>query len=126
MAMPMRLVVMLHRRRSARAGSAANSITTATVMPSTSDPPRLTAARARRARSRASADKQNTAVIDVGACRPGRDEVVQSPEKFCRIVVIEAGARIKTELFGPRKGRFIDAGAGRVAGCPAAAIGAVR
>src|SRR4051794_9720463 len=121
--MPTRLVVMLHRRRSARAGvdAVAEAPTKAAM-----EARRVPAATAALSQPRASADEDDSAVIDVGSCRSRGDEVAQSLKESCRIVVTEEGARIKTEAPGPRKGGLIDERAGRVGGGAAAAIRAVR
>src|SRR3712207_3011383 len=104
--MPTRLVVMLHRRRSARAGEAVRrDATKRTAAPPI---PRC------RARERCSADEDDPAIIDVGSRRSRGDEVAQTLKKTCRIVVIEQAARIKTEALRPRKGRCVDERAGGV------------
>src|SRR5215207_6916714 len=109
--MPMRLVVMLHRRKSARAAVAASGETPSSAPRSTKRRHAFGAA-AEPGALRASADEDDPAVINVGSCRSRGDEVAQSGEEICRIVVIEQGARIKTEALCSRKGGFVDDRAG--------------
>src|SRR3954469_17163080 len=112
--MPTRLEVRLHMRKSARAGPAtrfgameATSATAASPLSRLRERVRvrLRAALTRTAapdstlgsqpegrlspvsRKRNSADEDDAAVIDIRSCRPGHQEVAQTLEKICRIIV---------------------------------------
>src|SRR5687768_12555629 len=121
--MPTRLVVMLHSRRSARAAVTASGDAPSRQPTSAT---RVHAFGKPRRGYGGSADEDDAAVIDVGSGRSGSDEVLQTLEEICRIVVLKEGGRIKTEPLRPRKGGFVDDGAGRIGGRAAAAVGAVR
>ena len=104
---------MLHRRRSARAGVAATS------------GPATASARAAQVRRRL-AHKADAAIIDVGACRSGGEEIAQGLKESGRVVVGEKRCRIKARRAGPREGRRIDERTGGIGRGAASAIGAVR
>src|SRR5918993_875307 len=121
--MPTRLVVMLHRRKSARAADPTDEAARRTAASAKRDHAPVAAATSR---GSASADEDNAAVIDVGSRGSRADEVAQSLEEICRIVVAQEGARIKTEALGAHKGGLVDDGPGGIAGRAAAAVRAVR
>src|SRR5262245_59326664 len=125
--MPTRLGVMLHRRRSARAGEAAKigaSETASAARRSARLAPREPGmARARRIVR--SADKADPAVIDVRSGRSGDEKVAQRREESRRIVVGEKGCGIKAGGASPCQGRLVDERSRGVRRLPAAAVGAV-
>src|SRR4051812_44131230 len=110
MAMPMRLVVRLHMRRSARAG-VASALDIITVIPAAakrragiqprgptpwvpdSRVPRLPG----RPRRGLSAHKDDAAVIDVGSGRSAGDKVGETLEEARRIVLGEKRRRVEPE-----------------------------
>src|SRR6185436_17557441 len=107
MAMPMRLVVRLHMRRSAWAG-VASALDTITVIPAAAKrragiqprapTPWVPDSRLRRLPGRPrrglSVDEDDAAVIDVGSGRSAGDEVAETLEETCRIVLGEKRRRV--------------------------------
>src|SRR5215207_9895371 len=112
--MPMRLVVMLHMRRSATAGEAARV-----------NAPSASANSVVRARQRGSADEDDAAIIHVGAGWSGGEEIAQAFEETRRVVVGEDWPDIKSRRLRPHECRLVDERAGGIARVAAAAVGAI-
>src|SRR3712207_2109648 len=117
--MPMRLGVRLHMRRSAKAGVALNInivIPAAAKRRAGSHPrapaPWIPDGRVPRPSGRPpevdSVHEDDAAVIDVGSGRSAGDEVAETREEICLIVVGEEGRRVEAERPGAGKRGLVD------------------
>src|SRR5262245_43732368 len=140
--MPTRLVVLLHRRKSASARVGVSATVAATRKPPNRTPTERVRdwsimvrrsliiplnGRARISRAGSSAvNEASPKIVDVGVGWPRYQQVVQFSEEFGRIVVIKKDGRIEAQLAGPTQCRSVEQGACRILWLAGPAIGSVR
>src|SRR6516162_9097352 len=131
MAMPTRLDVLLHKRKSAAAGpvdtvsgSAANALAKSAPRNQFATITRLIPS-ADSFSIGGSVNDDGAEVGDVGERRAGYEQVADGVEKPRGIVVGEKRGGNEAEPFSPFKGRIVDKGPGRVVWPAPAAIGSI-
>src|SRR5690242_2941194 len=115
MAMPTRLGVLLHRRKSAAAGPVEEMMSgSAAIELASSAPPNLFATMGRLIEDAGSfsiggaVNDEGAEVRDVGERRPGYEQVADGVEKPRRIVVGEKRGGIEAEPLGSRQGGIVN------------------
>src|SRR5215472_8842233 len=132
MAMPTRLDVLLHRRKSAAAGPvdkrvsgrAANTLANSATLNLFATMPRLIPS-VDSFSIGGPVNDDGAEVGDVGERRTGYEQVADRLEKPRRIVVGEKRGGIEAKVFGPRQGRVVEKGTGRVVRPAPAAVGSI-
>src|SRR6516225_6258973 len=131
MAMPTRLDVLLHKRKSAAAGpvdtvsgSAANALAKSAPRNQFATITRLIPS-ADSFSIDGPVNDDGAEVGDVGERRAGYEQVADSVEKPRGIVVGEKRGGNEAEPFGPCQGRIVDKSASRVVGSALAAVGSI-
>src|SRR5437588_2717708 len=136
--MPTRLPVLLHRRKSAAAGTAnsrANALASESIPARRHVTPGLLRLAARWAtriiclgisrRFHRTVNEDGTQVIDVGEGGTWAEKIAQRFEKSGGVVVGKKRGRIEAKIARPRGGRTVDVGTRRVLCRPGAAVGAI-
>src|SRR5215469_9289129 len=131
MAMPTRLDVLLHKRKSAAAGpvdmvsgSAANALAKSAPRNQFATITRLIP-NADSVSIDGPVNDDGAKVGDVGERRARYEQVADDVEKPRGIVVGEKRGGIEAEPFGPNQGRIVDKGSGRVVRPASAAVGSI-
>src|SRR4029077_11492452 len=132
MAMPTRLDVLLHRRKSAAAGPADEMVSGSAAIALANSAPRNLFATMTRLISNAESfsiggrvNDDGAKVGDVGERRAGYEQIADGVEKPRGIVVGEKRGGIEAKPFGPYQGRIVDKGPGRVVRQAPAAVGSI-
>src|SRR5262249_36794216 len=132
MAMPTRLEVLLHRRKSAAAGPVDKMVSGSAATALANSAPRTLFATMTWLITKADSvsiggpvNDDGAKVGDVGERRAGYEQVAHGVEKPRGIVVGEKRGGNEAEPFGPHQGRIVDKGSGRGVWLALAAIGSI-